>query len=123
MSDAQNAQFQAEFNAAAALQSEFGAVKIYSAYRRAEVSGQIKSRAANPRNAPMIDSDPERAEFRAVWDTVLVAHQPQYDGFESAFKVWQQAGDKIAAEQVFKQQPARTAARNDIRPFYKVHRS
>ena len=51
MSDAQTARFKAEYLASAALQAEFGTFEIYAAYRRAEVAGLIKSRAANPRNA------------------------------------------------------------------------
>lgn len=105
----QNEQYLREFNASAALQAEFGTVEIYAAYRRAEVAGRIKSRSANPHTAPAIDSDPERAEFRKLWDTVLVAHQHQYDGFESAFKIWQRADNKIAAEQAFKQPPPRVS--------------
>ena len=124
MSD-QNAQFQAEFNARAALQNEFGTVEIYAAYRRAEVAGRIKSRAANPRNASVNDADPKRAEFRAIWDGVLAAHHHQYASFEAAFAIWKKTGEKIAAEQVFKQQQLRMAAikREPLRPIYKVHRS
>ena len=61
-----------EFNANAALRSEFGDVDAYCAYRRAEIAGLIKT--PRPVNTPPVDEDPERAKFRALWDGPLKPH-------------------------------------------------
>ena len=90
-----------EFNANAALRSEFGDVKTYCAYRRAEIAGFVKTN--RPVNTPPpADLDPERAEFRAIWDGPLKDFQ-QFcpGGFEGSFNLIQAGKAQRAAKNAF----------------------
>ena len=91
----------AEFNANAALRSEFGDVDAYCAYRRAEIAGFVKTN--RPVNTPPpADLDPERAEFRAIWDGPLKDFQ-QFcpGGFEGSFNLIQAGKAQRAAKNAF----------------------
>lgn len=94
----------AEFNANAALRSEFGDVDAYCAYRRAEIAGFVKTN--RPVNTPPpADLDPERAKFRALWDGPLKPHHHVMPGnFDQCWATLQKASARDAAKSAF---PAR----------------
>ena len=71
----------ADFARSPALQEEFESPEVYAAYQAAIARGAVAGK-----NRPPVESDPNRASFRRIWDSMPEAQAQWPGGFEEAWR-------------------------------------
>ncbi len=71
----------ADFARSPALQAEFESPETYAAYQAAVARGAVAGK-----DRPPVESDPARASFRQVWDSMPEAQARWPGGFEEAYR-------------------------------------
>lgn len=73
----------ADFARSPALQAEFETPETYAAYTAAIARGAVVGK-----DRPPVESDPDRASFRRIWDSMPEAQARWAGGFEEAWKAY-----------------------------------
>ena len=71
----------ADFARSPALQAEFETPETYAAYQAAVARGAVAGK-----ERPPVESDPAKASFRRIWDSMPHAHHLHGNDFESAWR-------------------------------------
>ena len=71
----------ADFSRSPALQAEFETPETYAAYAAAVARGAVVGKAAPP-----VESDPAKAAFRRIWESMPEAQAQWPGGFEQAYR-------------------------------------
>jgi hypothetical protein len=71
----------ADFARSPALQAEFETPETYAAYRAAVARGAVVGKATPP-----VESDPAKAAFRRIWESMPEAQAQWPGGFEAAWR-------------------------------------
>ncbi len=74
-------QARADFARSPALQAEFETPETYAAYAAAVARGAVVGK-----DRPPVESDPARASFRRIWDSMPEAQAQWPGGFEAAWR-------------------------------------
>ena len=74
-------QARADFARSPALQAEFETPETYAAYQAAVARGSVVGK-----ERPATESDPARASFRRIWDSMPEAQARWPGGFEEAYR-------------------------------------
>ncbi len=75
------AKARADFARSPALQAEFETPETYAAYQAAVARGSVVGK-----ERPATESDPARASFRRIWDSMPEAQAQWAGGFEQAYR-------------------------------------
>ena len=75
------AKARADFARSPALQAEFETPENYAAYRAAVARGAVVGK-----DRPPVESDPARASFRRIWESMPEAQAQWAGGFEEAWR-------------------------------------
>ena len=75
------ARARADFARSPALQAEFETPETYAAYQAAIGRGSVTGKARPP-----VESDPARASFRRIWESMPEAQAQWAGGFEQAYR-------------------------------------
>ena len=75
------AKARADFARSPALQAEFETPENYAAYRAAVARGAVAGK-----DRPPVESDPAKAAFRRIWDSMPEAQAQWRGGFEEAWR-------------------------------------
>ena len=75
------AKARADFARSPALQEEFESPEVYAAYQAAIARGAVAGK-----NRPPVESDPNRASFRRIWDSMPECHHLHGHDFEAAWR-------------------------------------